>query len=170
MTVTETVEGETQTDEPCYNGTSRADNRLFDALRTQINARISRNYFCRLGNLKNIVEADIEESLKHIIDIIEIIELSEKCRSGECNLILEFFDFVKGVANAFLCAVVAVADAFTAVNTSLGVDFSTAVAHSDCLCRAMFHTGCAACAFARVERYRMDIGIHHTILSSARNQ
>ena len=100
----------------------------------------------------------------------EVIELSEKCGCGESDFILVFFDFVKGVANAFLCVVDAVADAFTAVDASLGVNFGTAVAHSDCLCGAVLHAGCAACAFARVERYGMDVGIHHTILSSARNQ
>ena len=101
----------------------------------------------QVRNLEHLVKADVQKPLQNVIRIIEIIELGNKGRRRQRNLVFVSAYFVKRIANAFFGVVGAVPDALAAVNATLGIDNGTAVPHSDCLCGTMFHAGCAACAF-----------------------
>ncbi len=63
----------------------------------------------------------------------------------------------KLAAHGFFCFVGTHADALTAVDAAVGVDFRVTVLNSDGFRRAVAHTGGAARAFFLIENYGMSV-------------
>ena len=149
-------------DEPSDHGTGRADDRFRNVFPHDVAAGISGDQFGCLRHFENVIEADLQEAVQYIVDVIEMVELPIECRGGQRDLEFVILNAFEGVALGVFCLIPAGPDAFAAVHATLTHNGCLAVADADGLNGATLGAGGAADAFIHREKYRMLVCIFPT--------
>ena len=95
----------------------------------------------RLGGLKDLLEADLQQAVEHDVDVVQMLELPVEGRVGQGHPVFVLLQLVQAVADGFDRLVRAHLDALAAVDAPLIEDGGLAAADPHGLSRAVFDAG-----------------------------
>jgi hypothetical protein len=102
---------------------------------------------------RDFIKTNAEKSVQNVVYIFIFLELCEKRRGRQGNIILIFRKFINVIRKGYLRVVGAASDAFAAIDTALFHDCCLSFVDTDCLHGTPLDAIGASFTFLNIERH-----------------
>jgi len=152
--------GEFDLHEPEHGRAGCRKTRFFDVVIEELLVDDICHNLSGKGNFKNLIKTYAQKSIENVLNLFLILELPEKRRVGEGNVVFELRQLFHGISEADYYVIRTGPDAFAAIDTPFLHDDRFPVIDTHGFHRAPPDTIRAPLAFLSIDGYRTEVLSH----------